>query len=137
MAFDSRLYLRDSAVSSSLFAPLSTGTVVATPKILLPGVPLRGLNVNVITTAAVSTPSLVVSLMGGVSTGATLVEFARLPAITTVGDYNYRFNPPPGYFAVGASLSLAGATGAGLGNVEVRIGMDLGAHGNSQGTRVG
>jgi len=136
MAYDSRLYLRSSAASGSFFAPTSAGKVEGTQSILLPGVPLRGLNLNVITTAAVSSPNLVVALLGAVSTGATFTEFARFPAITTVGDYNFRFSPPPNYYAVAASLSLSGATGAGMGNVEVRIGMDLGAQGNSQGVRV-
>ena len=130
MAFDSRLYLRSYAASNSLASLANAaGTVVITPKILLPGVPLRGLNINVVVPAIASTPSLVVELWEGVSTGATFRLLKALPAITAAGDYNYRFHLSPGYYAVGATLSLAGGTGTGTGNTDVRIGMDLGAHG--------
>ncbi len=135
MAYDTKLYLRDSAVSNSLFAPLSTGTVLTSPnKILLPGVPLRGLELNVVAPAMVSTASLVVELWQAVTTGATFIRYRSFPAITAAGDYHFRFHLDPGYQAVAATFSLSGATGAGFGNVDVRIGMDQGAWGNPNPT---
>lgn len=133
MAFDSLLYLRDTAVSGSFFTGDSTQLTsrYRTKNLLLPGSPLRGLNLNVVSNAAVSTPSLQVALLQAVSTGATFTEFARFPAITNSGDWNFRFQLSPGYYAVSASLTITGSSGAGLGNLDIRIGMDLGAHGNA------
>lgn len=133
MAFDSLLYLRDAAVSGSFFTGDSTQLTsrYRTKNILLPSVPLRGLNLNVVLPAAVSTPSLQVALLQAVSTGATFTEFRRFPAITTSGDWNYRFHLDPGNYAVSASLTITGSSGAGVGNLDIRIGLDLGAHGNA------
>jgi len=131
--FDSLLYLRDNAVSGSFFTGDSTQLTsrYRTKNILLPSSPLRGLNLNVVAPAAVSTPSLAIALLQAVSTGGTFTEFARFPAITTSGDYNFRFQLSPGYYAVSASLTITGSSGAGLGNLDIRIGNDLGAHGNA------
>lgn len=135
MAYDSLLYLRDSAVSASLWTGDSTQLTsrYRTKNILLPGVPLRGLMVNVTASAVASTPSLQIALLEAVSTGGTFTEFRRFPAITAAGDYRFRFQMDAGNYALSASITVVGSSGATLGNVDIRIGDDLGAHGDPQG----
>lgn len=136
MAFDSQLYLRDgaAAASGSLYTGFNTALTnggVQTPLKLLPGVPLRGLNVQIVVPAAVSTPTLAMALVEAVSTGGGIRALKPIPNITAAGVYNYRFHLSPGYYAVGASLTVTGSSGGGFGAVDIRIGESLGAHGNA------
>lgn len=135
MAYDTNLYIRSAAASNTLWtgASATTISVQQTGMILLPGVPLRGLNVNVVVPSAASTPTLSIALFEAVSTGGAPVRFRTLPNITTAGDYNFRFALDPTYYAVGATITVAGSSGATFGQAEIRIGMDLGAGGNAQG----
>lgn len=137
MSYDSQLYLHDPAVSASLWVGGNTWTSGSnsTASKLLPGVPLRGLNLNMVFNSVLSTPSLKVYLWEGVSTGATHYLFRQFPTdITAVGNYNMRFHLDKGYFAVKVQYSFsanAGSSGCGFPGAIIRIGMDAGSHGNA------
>lgn len=137
MAYDSQLYLHDPAVSASLWVGGNTWTSGSnsTSSKLLPGVPLRGLNLNVVVNSVLSTPALQLYLWEAVSTGATHYLFRTFPTpITTTGEYNMRFHLDKGYFAVKAQYSfsaVAGSSGCGFPGAMIRIGMDRGAGGNA------
>lgn len=133
MAYDSKLYLHDHAVSASLWIQGNTFTSGSnsTAAILLPGTPLRGLNCNTVIASILSTPSLNLYLWEGVSTGATHYLFRQYPVpITAVGEYNMRFHLDKGYPSVKAQYSITGSSGAGFPGADIRIGLDRGAFGN-------
>mgnify|MGYP001239064654 CR=1 FL=1 len=138
MAYDSKLYLHDAAVSASLWIGGNTFTSysVTTAAIALPGGPLRGLNLNMVFNSVLSTPALEVYLWEGVSTGATHQLFRAFPGrITAVGNYNMRFHLDKGMKSIKLqySFSNVGGTnsGAGFPGAIVRVGMDGGAYGNA------
>jgi hypothetical protein len=140
MAYDSKLILHDPAVSASLWVGGNTWTSGSnsTSPVLLPGTPLRGLNLNMvfnsIVAAAASRGALEAYLWEGVSTGATHYLFRKYPVpITAVGQYNMRFHLDKGYKSVKFQYSFSastGASGAGFPGALIRIGMDEGAWGN-------
>jgi hypothetical protein len=137
MAYDSKLYLHDPAVSASLWIGGNTYTSGSnsTSPILLPGVPLRGLNLNMVLNSVLSTPALEVHLWEGVSTGATHYLFRSFPTrITAVGEYNMRFHLDKGYYSLKAQYSfsaVAASSGCGFPGAIIRVGMDGGAQGNA------
>lgn len=140
MAYDAKLILYDAATSGSIYVGANTALdrslVLATDGILLPGTPLRGLNLNVVLPVAQSTPSLAIWLQEAVSVGVSAAgwwTFAQYPRlITAAGEYNTRFHLNKGYPAVRVAWSLSsGLSGGGFGaSAVVRIGMDRGAFGN-------
>lgn len=136
MAYDSKLILHDPAVSASLWVGGNTWTSgsSSTAAILLPGTPLRGLNLNAVFNSKLSTPALELHLWEAVSTGATFYRFRTYPtAITALGEYNMRFHLDPGYRAVKLQYSfsaVAASSGCGFPGAIVRIGMDRGANGD-------
>lgn len=138
MAYDSQLVLRDSAVSNSFWmASIYPITESSPTPILLPGTPLRGLNLNLrmTTFTNVVSCSLEVAIMAGVSTGATHYVIRKFPKwIDTTswrgGDMNIRFHLDKGYPSVKAWYTISGGTGCSVGNLDIRIGLDRGAYGN-------
>lgn len=133
MAYDSKLYLHDHAVSASLWVGNNAWTSGSnsTAPVLLPGTPLRGLNCNIVITSILSTPSLDLYLWEGASTGATHYLFRKYPVpITAVGNYDLRFHLDKGYPSVKAQYSITGSSGCGFPDADIRIGMDEGAYGN-------
>ncbi len=136
MAYDSKLYLHDPAVSASLWVGGNTWTSGSnsTSPVLLPGTPLRGLNLSMVFNSVLSSPALQVYLWEGVSTGATHYLFRQYPTvITATGEYNMRFHLDKTYKSVKVQYSFsaqAGSSGCGFPGAIIRIGMDRGAWGN-------
>lgn len=136
MAYDAQLVLYDAANSGSVFTSANVelaATTKTTDAILLPGVPLRGLNLNVVLPVAQSTPSMVLTLLEGASTGAAHYPFRTYPVpITAAGEYNMRFHLDKGYPSLKARWTISsGISGGGFGaSAIIRIGMDRGAYGN-------
>lgn len=140
MPYDKQLILYEASTSGSIFVGANTALdaslSMSSPAILLPGTPLRGLNINVILPVAQSTPSMKFLLQEAVSTGVSAAgwwTFAQYPRlITATGEYNFRFHLTKGYPAIRAAWSISsGLSGGGFGaSAVIRIGMDRGAFGN-------
>ena len=136
MAYDSKLYLHDPDVSASLWVGGNTWTSGSnsTSPVLLPGTPLRGLNLNMVFNSILSTAAVEVYLWEGVSTGATHKLFRKYPStITAIGEYNMRFHLDKGHKSVKAQYSfsaVAASSGCGFPGAIIRIGMDGGMGGS-------
>lgn len=144
MAYDAQLILRDSAAANSgslaVVSTALTGTFT-TPVLVLPGTPLRGLDLNIVAVGANSLPAVQVILQEAVSSGATFNTFRQWPTnITAAGEYNMRFHLDHDvvgnklYPAIRALLSVTcTSSGGGFTTFNVKVGMDAGAYGNGAG----
>ncbi len=135
MAYDAKLILYDASASGSIFTSANAqlaATTFTTDAILLPGTPLRGLNLNVVLPVAQSTPSMILTLLEGASTGAAHYPFRQYPVpITATGEYNLRFHLDKGYPSIKARWTISsGISGGGFGaSAVIRIGLDKGSYG--------
>ena len=137
MAYDSHLYIYDPAVSASLWIGDSTQVTGSflSKALNLPGVPLRGLNLNMVLNSVTSTPTMQVYMYEASTSGATTFRlFRKYPlTITGTGEYNMRFHLDKGFQGVKVGFSFSGlqnSSGCGFPGAIVRIGMDQGAWGN-------
>ena len=125
MANDAKLYLRSGADSGALTASDTT------PVKSLPGTPMRGLECTVVIPQAANNATLALTLQEATAVNGTFYTFRQSPVpMTKAGEYHFRFHLDKGYKAVRALLTVAGSSGADLGNVDVVIGDLLGAYGN-------
>lgn len=135
MAFDSLLYFWDPAVSASLWVGDSTqiASGIFSKVIKLPGVPLRGLNLNIVLNSVTSSPRMDVNLYECSTSTGTFFHFRRVQqTLSTTGVANARFHLDKGFpfLKVGFSFIAGTSSGGGFPGGIVRVGMDGGAYGN-------
>lgn len=135
MAFDSKLYFWDPAVSASLWVGDSTQiTSGILSKTLKLGMPLRGLNANIVLNSVTSSPQLEVWLYEASTSTGTFLRFRRFPQILAgTTNANARFHLDRGFpwLKFGFSFGAGTSSGGGFPNAIVRVGADGGAHGNN------